>query len=233
MDKKLHALRAAFPYTIPVLTGFLVLGMAYGLLMASAGYGFVWAALVSVFVFAGAMQFIAVGMLAYGFDVAALVVVTFLVNARHLFYGLSMLERYKSTGWLKPYLIFGLCDETYSILCSAEPPPHIDRRLFMFFVTMLNHVYWIVGTIIGALLGGAIPFNVAGVDFALTALFTVIFIGQWQTAKDRIPSCLGVACALVCRLIFGPEQFLIPAMIVILAAVTGLRATLERRQESK
>ena len=225
------ALQAAFPYTIPVLTGFLVLGIAYGILMSSVGYGFLWPALVSVFVFAGSMQFVAVGMLAEGFAPISLLLMTLMVNARHLFYGLSLLERYKNTGWMKPYLIFGLCDETYSILCSTEIPADVDRRWFMFFVTGLNHLYWVSGSAIGGLLGEVIPFDSTGIDFALTALFVVILIAQWQGAKDRLPTLIGIAGAILCRLAFGADRFLIPAMVVILASVTGLRPYLERRQE--
>lgn len=228
-----RALRAAFPYTLPVLTGFLVLGMAYGVLMSSKGYGYYWPGLVSLFVFAGSMQFVAVGMLAGGPALWPVLLMTLMVNARHLFYGLSMLEKFKDVGWMKGYLIFGLCDETYSILCATEPPEGVDRRWFMFFVTLLDHSYWVAGSLIGGFLGMAIPFDSTGVDFALTALFVVILIGQWQGARDRLPNVIGVGGAVLCRLIFGPERFLIPAMLTILLAVTFLRKPLERRQEHR
>ena len=224
------ALRAAFPYTLPVLSGFLVLGMAYGVLMSSKGYGFIWSGLISLFVFAGSMQFVAMGMMAGGLEPVPLLLMTIMVNARHVFYGLSMLGKYRDTGWMKGYLIFGLCDETYSILCSTDPPEGVDRRWFMFFITLLDHFYWVAGSAVGGLLGMAIPFNVAGVEFSLTALFVVIFISQWQGARDRLPSLIGIAGAVFCRLIFGADRFLIPAMLVILLAVTGLRNPLERRQ---
>jgi len=230
-NEKRKAFRAAFPYTLPVLTGFLVLGMAYGILMSGKGYGFFWPGLVSLFVFAGSMQFVAVGMLAGGLTPVSVLMMTLMVNARHLFYGLSMLEKYRNIGWMKGYLIFGLCDETYSILCATEPPEGIDRRWFMFFVTFLNHFYWVSGSLIGGFLGMAIPFDSTGVDFALTALFVVILIGQWQGARDRLPNVIGVAGTVLCRLLFGPERFLIPAMLTILLSVTLMRKPLERRQE--
>lgn len=230
---KIRALRAAFPYTVPVLTGFLVLGIAYGVLMSGKGYGYFWPGLVSLFVFAGSMQFVAAGMLPGGLDPLSILLITLMVNARHLFYGLSLLEKYRNLGWIKGYLIFGLCDETYSILCATEPPEGIDKRWFMFFVTFLNHLYWVSGSFIGGFIGMAIPFNNTGVDFALTALFIVILIGQWQGAKDRLPAVIGISGAILCRLIFGPERFLIPAMLVILLAVTCLRKPLERRQDRR
>ena len=229
-ELKKAALRAAFPYTLPVLTGFLVLGIAYGILMNSKGYGFIATGLVSLFVFAGSMQFVAVGMLADGLQPLSLLLMTLMVNARHVFYGLSMLEKFRNTGWMKAYLIFGLCDETYSILCGTEAPEGADRRWFMFFITLLNHSYWVAGSLIGGLIGRALPFNSAGVDFALTALFVVILTGQWQKAKDRLPNVIGVVGAVLCRIFFGPEGFLIPAMIFILLSVSCLRKPLERRQ---
>ncbi|MDR0469331.1 MAG: AzlC family ABC transporter permease [Peptococcaceae bacterium] len=226
-DARQKALKAAFPYTLPVLTGFLVLGIAYGILMSSKGYGLFWPGLVSVFVFAGSMQFVAVGMMAGGFDPVAVLLMTLMVNARHIFYGLSMLEKYRNTGWMKGYLIFGLCDETYSILCATDPPEGVDRRWFMFFITFLNHSYWVAGSFIGGFVGMAIPFEVAGIDFALTALFVVILIGQWQGARNRLPTVIGVAGSVVCRLLFGSDRFLIPAMLVILLSVTALRKPLD------
>ncbi|MCL2166372.1 MAG: AzlC family ABC transporter permease [Clostridiales bacterium] len=224
------AFLAAFPYTIPVLSGFLVLGFAYGVLMASKGYSFLWAGFASLFVFAGSMQFLAAGMLPEGADPLSLFLITLMVNARHLFYGLSMLEKFRDTGWMRTYLIFGLCDETYSILCATEAPEGIDRRWFMFFITALHHLYWISGSLAGGLVGKALAFNTSGIDFALTALFTVILISQWQGAKDRLPNGIGIAGAVLCRLLFGPERFLLPAMLLILLSVTCLRKPLERRQ---
>ena len=176
------------------------------------------------------MQFVAVGMLAGGFDPLALLLMTVLVNARHVFYGLSLLETYRGTGWMKPYLIFGLCDETYSLLCAQTPPEGVDKNWFMFFVTLLNHSYWVAGSTLGGVLGLAIPFDVTGIDFALTALFVVIFVGQWQGAKDRLPSVIGVASALLCRLLFGPDHFLVATMLLMLLLMTVFRRPLTRRQ---
>ena len=232
-DAIVKAFRAAFPYTVPVLTGFLVLGAAYGILMSSKGYGFFWPGLVSLFVFAGSMQFVAVGMLTGNPEPVSLLLMTIMVNARHLFYGLSLLGKYRNTGWMKTYLIFGLCDETYSIICATEPPEGVDKRWFLFFITFLNHFYWVSGSTLGGFLGMAIPFDSTGVDFALTALFVVILIGQWQAARDRLPAVIGLGGAVLCRLLFGADRFLIPSMLVILLAVTCLRKPLERRQENR
>ena len=206
------------------------MGAAYGVLMSSKGYGFLWPALISLFVFAGSMQFVAAGMLGSGQTLVSVLLVTLMVNARHLFYGLSLLEKYRDTGWMKGYLIFGLCDETYSILCAAQPPEGVEKRWFMFFITLLHHLYWVAGSAMGGILGMAAPFPADGVDFALTALFVVIFIGQWQAARDRLPNVIGVACALFCRMLFGAENFLIPAMLMILLSAACLRKPLERRQ---
>ena len=225
------ALRAAFPYTIPVLSGFLMLGMAFGILMDSKGYGGLWPPLVSAFVFAGSMQFVAVGLLADGFAPVSLLMITLMVNARHLFYGISLLSQYRDTGWMKPYLIFGLCDETYSILCTTQQPQGVDRRWFMFFVTLLHQSYWVLGSGIGSFLGMVIPFSPKGIDFALTALFVVLFLGQWTTAKDKRPSVIGVAGTVLCRLVFGAESFLVPSLLVILLLMTVMRKPLEGGRE--
>ncbi len=225
------ALKAAFPYTIPVLTGFFVLGLAFGILMSSKGYGFFWPTLVSIVVFAGSMQFVAVGMMAGGLEPLSIILMTLMVNARHLFYGLSMLEKYRGTGWMKPYLIFGLCDETYSILCTTEPAEGVDKNWFMFFVTLLNQIYWVVGSTVGGFIGMVIPFDTTGIDFALTALFIVIFLTQWQNIKGRPSALIGIICTVICRLLFGPDGFLIPAMLCILLTVTVLRQPLEKRYD--
>jgi 4-azaleucine resistance transporter AzlC len=223
------ALKAAFPYTIPVLTGFLVLGAAFGILMSTKGYGVLWAVFVSLIVFAGSMQFAAVGMLAGGLAPVPIILVTLAVNARHVFYGLSMLEKYRGAGWMKPYLIFGLCDETYAILCGRPPDEGVDKYWFMFFVTLLNQLYWVAGSALGGLIGMILPFDATGIDFALTALFIVIFLTQWQSAKGRPAALIGIASALACRLLFGAGNFLVPAMLCMLLAVTLLRRPLEKR----
>ncbi len=220
MKTRIDALGAAFPCTIPVLAGFLFLGIAYGILMKSIGYGAGWTFLMSFLVFAGSMQYVGVTLLASSFNPWYALLITLMVNARHIFYGISMLEKFKKSGRLKPYLIFSMCDETFSILCSAKPDKGIDSNWFMFFVALLNRWYWIIGSVLGALLGEFIRFNTKGLDFALTALFVVIFINQWLEQKNHFPAIVGVASSVVCLLVFGQNNFLIPSMLLILIIFT-------------
>lgn len=209
-------LRAAFPITIPVLAGYLFLGIAFGVLMSSKGYGPLWSLGVSLFVYAGSMQFVAVGMLAAGFDPLGTVLMTLMVNARHFFYGISMLGKLQGTGRYKPYLIFALSDETFSILSATEPPEGCNRGKFFFCVALLDQLYWVAGSALGSLFGSLLPFNTTGIDFVLTALFVVLFINQWTQADNHLPMAAGVGCAAGCLVLFGAEQFMIPAMLCLL-----------------
>lgn len=220
MKEKIKALKAAFPHTIPVFTGFTFLGIAYGILMNSKGYGFVWSALFSLIVFAGSSQYVAITFLTSLFNPVYALMMSLMVNARHLFYGISMIDKFKDAGKLKPYLIFGLCDETFSIICSVEPPKDVDKNWFMFFITLLNYTYWVSGSAVGGLLGSIISFDTKGLDFVLTALFVVIFISQWKSQKNHKPAVIGVLCSAVCLVVFGPNNFIIPSMITILIALT-------------
>jgi Predicted branched-chain amino acid permease (azaleucine resistance) len=223
MNNKKMALKAAFPYTLPVLTGFLFIGIAYGVLMSSKGYGFGWSLLMSLVGYAGSAQYVAVTFLTAAFNPVSALLMCLMINARHLFYGISMLQKYKGAGKLKPYLIFGMCDETFSITCCTEPPDGVDRYWFYFFITLLDHFYWVLGSALGGLLGAAIPFNTKGIDFALTALIVVIFVGNWKTQSNRLPAVIGVACSAVCLLIFGQSSFVIPSMAVIITVLTIMR----------
>ena len=217
------AVRAAFPHTIPVLTGFLFLGAAYGILMNSKGFAFYWSILMSAATFAGSMQFVAINLLTSAFNPLAAFFLTLMVNARHLFYGVSMLEQYEKTGWKKWYLIFGLCDETFSIVCSAKIPENIDQNWFYFFVTLL--------TALGALLGALFSFPTTGIDFVMTALFLVILINQWREQSNHLPALIGVLGSIVCLLLFGPDRFLPPAMGLILLLFTLLKKPMEQKGE--
>ncbi len=232
MRDKTNALKAAFPHTLPVLTGFMFLGIAYGILMNSKGYGFGWTVLMSFAAFAGSAQYIAVTFLTTVFNPLYALLMTLIINARHLFYGISLLDKYKNAGRLKPYLIFGLCDETFSVACSTEPPEGVNRNWFYFFVTLLDHSYWVAGSAIGGLLGSVITFDIKGLDFVLTALFVVIFVGQWRTNKNRLPAVIGVLCAVVCLLIFGQSHFIIPAMLAILASLSLFRKGLDEKTDA-
>ncbi|MGI6453065.1 MAG: AzlC family ABC transporter permease [Syntrophomonadaceae bacterium] len=231
MQDKIAALKAAFPHTIPVFTGFIFLGIAYGVLMNSKGYGIGWTVLMSLMAFAGSAQYVAITFLTSIFNPVNALLMTLLVNARHLFYGISMLDKFRGTGKLKPYLIFGLCDETFSILCSTDPPPGVDRKWFMFFVTLLDHSYWVLGSAAGGMLGSMVSFNTKGLDFVLTALFVVIFVGQWKAQKDHKPAVMGVLCSVICLIVFGPGNFIIPSMLAILAVLTIYRKEYAKEQQ--
>lgn len=177
----------------------------------------------SLLAFAGSAQYVAITLLTSIFDPIYALLLTLMVNARHLFYGISMLDKYKGTGKLKPYLIFGLCDETFSIICSTEPPEGVNRNWFMFFITLLDHSYWVLGSALGGLLSYMVSFNTKGLDFVLTALFVVIFIGQWKTQKNHKPAVIGVLCSIICLVVFGQGNFIIPSMIAILVVLTLFR----------
>lgn len=217
------ALKAAFPVTIPVLTGYLCLGMTFGVLMRTIGYGAGWAALMSLICFAGSIQFLAITLLTTVFDPQQAFFLSLMVNARHIFYGLSMLEKYRGLGKVRAYLIFALTDETYSLISSVEPPPGIRRRPFYVWISLLNHSYWVGGTILGNLLGGVLPFNTRGMDFALTALFVVLFMEQWKNRENRGAGVIGIACAVVSLVVMGPGNLVITAMVLILVVLLGGR----------
>ena len=218
MKKK--AFRAALPHTIPIFIGFLCLGMSYGFLMKSKGFGFMYPVMMSLIVFAGSMQFVAVELLLSAYNPWYALVLTIMVNARHLFYGISMLDKYKNTGVKKLYLIFGMCDESFSINCTVTPPGDVDRGWFMFFVTLLNQFYWVLGTALGALLGYVLRFDTTGIEFVMTAMFVVIFLNQWEESKDHRPALIGVGSSLLCLFLFGSEGFIIPAMALIVLCFT-------------
>lgn len=222
------AFSAAFPYTLPVLTGFAVLGAAYGILMQTKGYGPLWSALFSAVAFCGSMQFVAITLLTAAFDPFSAFFLSVLVNARHLFYGVSMLERYKGLGKLRAFLIYTLCDETFSIACSIDPPEGTDRKIFYFFVSLLNYFYWVAGTVLGGLLGSFIMFNTEGLDFVLTALFVVLLLEHLKKAENRIPALVGIGSTAVSLILFGRDNLVVPAMILILLTLAGGRKKLCR-----
>ena len=217
------ALRAAFPATIPVLTGYLCIGMAYGLLMANAGYGVFWALLLSLLCYAGSMEFVAVSLLTAGFDPVQALLMALMINARHAFYGLSMLEKYRGTGWARPFLIFSLTDETFSLVSTLEPLDGATRRDFYFWISLLDYLYRQVGSVLGALIGGLLPFDTTGLDFALTALFIVLFLEQWRKRENRPAALIGLGCTAVSLAVVGADRLVIPAMVLILAVLLGGR----------
>ena len=222
------ALYAAFPNTIPILAGFLFLGMTYGIYMNVSGFSFWYPCLMSLTIFAGSVEFVAVNLLLGAFHPIQALAMTLMLNARHLFYGISMLDRFRGLGLKKIYLIFGMCDETFSINYTAEIPPDVDRGWFMFFVTLLNHLYWVAGATLGGIFGSFITFNTEGLDFVMTAMFVVIFLEQWLKEKRHESSLLGIGLSVLSLIAFGADGFLIPAMLSILAVLTLLRRPLEK-----
>ena len=223
------AAKAAFPYTIPIFAGFWFLGLTYGIYMNVSGFSFWYPMLMSLTIFAGSIEFVTVNLLLGTFIPIQALAVTLMINARHLFYGISMLDRYRGTGWKKPYLIFGMCDESFSINCSAQIPEGVDRGWFMFFVTLFNHLYWFTGSTLGGIFGSFLSFNTKGLDFVMTAMFVVIFLENWLNEQEHTSSLLGLGISLICLLAFGAERFLIPAMLGILAVLTLLRYSPERK----
>lgn len=212
---KAKAFRAAFPHTLPICIGFLFLGMSYGFLMRSKGFSFVYPMFMSLFIFAGSMEFVTINLLLSAFHPLSAFFLTLMVNARHLFYGISMLEKYRHVGWKKAYLIYGMCDESFTINCTVTPPADVDKGWFMLFVTLLNQIYWVSGATLGALLGYIIHFDATGIEFVMTALFVVMFINQWEEASHHKSALTGIACSFICLLIFGGQNFILPAMVSI------------------
>jgi len=227
-SKKWDALKAAFPRTIPVMIAYGSLGMIFGVLMNVAGFNFLYPTIMSLTIVGGSLQFLAVSLLQASFAPAQIVLMTLLLQARHLFYGISMLEKYKGTGWKKPYLIYVLTDETFSITCSAGIPEGIDKGWFYFFTSLLDHAYWVIASLIGGLLGSLLTFNTEGLDFAMTAMFVVIFLEQLMKEKKHYTAAIGLISSLVCLIIFGTDVFLIPTMICMLILLTIFRKPIER-----
>lgn len=223
------AIKAALPHTLPILSGYIVLGSAYGMLMNSKGIPLFWTLFSSIFIYAGSMQFVTVALLASGFDLAGAFMMTIMVNARHLFYGISFLQKFGNMGRIKPYLIFSLTDETFSVLCDVAPPTDVSRKWFYFYISLLNHIYWISGSIIGGILGSVLKLETRGLEFVLTALFVVIFISQWKSVKNHMPAIIGILSSLICRLIFGTNDFIIPSMILTVFTITLIKNPIERR----
>ena len=206
--------KKAFLSTLPVMAGYVVLGTGFGILMSSKGYNPLWSVAMSVFIYAKSIQYLAVDLLAGGAGLITSALTALMVNARHLFYGISMIGKYRDTGKYKPYLIFALTDETYSLNCSGLPEG-VDEPKYYFLVSLFDQCYWVLGSLLGAVLGYVIPFSTEGIDFALTALFVTVFVEQWLSTGDHIPALMGLGASVLCLCIFGPGSFLIPAMALI------------------
>lgn len=213
----------AFKQSVPIMAGYIVLGMGFGVLLKSKGYGVLWAIAMSVFIYAGSMQYVAINLITGGASLIATALMTLMVNARHLFYGISMLDKYKNTGKYRPYLIFALTDETYSLVCSGKIPEGVDRNKYYFLVSLFDQVYWVIGSVIGSVVGSVLNFNTVGIDFSMTALFLVVFVEQWKSTKDHASAITGVAASVACLLFFGAGNFVIPAMISITVILLLMR----------
>lgn len=206
--------KEAFKSSLPVLAGYVCMGIAFGILLAQKGYNALWALFIGLSCYAGSMQFVLINLLATGASMISSALMTFMVNARYFFYGISMIDKYKDRGKLKPFLYFWLTDETYALVCMKEPEG-VDKKKYDLYLSILNQSYWVSGNVIGCLLGSALPFNSTGVDFAMTALFIVIFVEQLMQTNDYLPAAIGVGVSFVCLLLFGPGNFLIPSMVLI------------------
>jgi len=223
LNKKI--IRSALVDTLPVMTGYVFLGFGFGILMYQSGYRVFWSVAMSLLIYAGSMQYVAVSLLTGGADLLTVALTTLVVNARHLFYGISMVDAYKNSGKKKPYLIFALTDETYSLVSQYQDPEGGSRHSYCFWVSLFDHIYWISGTLLGALAGSVLQINLEGIEFVLTALFVTIFVEQWLSEKDHRPAIIGVSVTLGCLLVFGKDVFLIPSMAVIALLLIRMQKT--------
>lgn len=214
--------------TFPVMTGYLVLGIGFGILMEDSGYDLPWVLAMSIFIYAGSMQYLGVSLLTGGASVIQTAIATLMVNARHLFYGISMVDKYADAGKAKPYMIFALTDETYSLVCTGDVPEGVEMHKYNLLVSLFDHCYWVMGSAIGCVLGAVLPFDTTGIDFSMTALFVTVFVQQWMDNKQHFPAICGVVVTALCLLIFGSENFLIPSMILITLILSLGRRFLEK-----
>ena len=227
---KIRALKAAFPQTIPIFTGFWFLGMAYGIYMNASGFSFIYPLCMSLLIYGGSLEFVAVEMLLSPFAPLQTFIMALLIQDRHLFYGLSMLDKFKGLGWKKYYLIFGMCDETFSINCSAQIPDDIDRGWFYFWITLLNQLYWSAAATTGGIIGSLLKINTSGISFVMTAMFVVIFLEQWLKEKEHTSSLVGQTISVLCLIIFGPDSFMVPTMVLVVGLLTLLRKPLTQKE---
>jgi len=228
---KKEMIKTAFIRTLPVMAGYMVLGIGFGMTLENNGYGIWWAFAMSGLIYAGSMQYVAIPLLTSGASLISTALTTLMVNARHLFYGISMIDKYKGAGKKKPYMIFALTDETYSLVCQEDCPKGIDYHTLCLFISVFNQIYWVTGSVLGSLLGAVIPFDTTGVDFSMTALFVTVFVEQWLSTKNHIPAVVGLLSSVVCLAVFGQEHFLIPSMIAITVLMAVLRKIIEKGEE--
>ena len=227
---RIKALKTAFPQTIPIFTGFWFLGMAYGIYMNASGFSFVYPLCMSLLIYGGSLEFVAVEMLLSPFAPLQTFIMALLIQARHLFYGLSMLDKFKGLGWKKYYLIFGMCDETFSVNCSADIPEDVDQGWFYFWITLLNQFYWSAAATTGGIVGSLLKIDTSDISFVMTAMFVVIFLEQWLKEKEHSASLIGLAVSVLCLVVFGPDSFMVPTMVLIVGLLALLRKPLEKKE---
>ena len=221
--KAVKEIQFAFTQTIPVMLGYLFLGIAFGLMLQDAGYCFWWAFFSSVFIYAGSMQFVLVTFLTSGASLLYAAVMTLFINGRHLFYGLSFIEKFRNMGKSYPYMVFSLTDETYSVLCSLKIPEGLNEKRISLWISLLDHSYWVLGSVLGGLMGQLIKFDTTGIDFSMTALFVVIVLNQWLDSEEHRPALSGAVVGILCLLLFGPDKFLLPALSVAALILLGVK----------
>lgn len=222
------AIRAAFPYTLPILFGYGFMGIAFGILLNKSGYGFIWATLIGLLIFSGSMQFVAIGILTTTYDPIACVILTITVNCRYMFYGISLLDLFKPYKLLKFYMIHAITDETYSILCSVKPNKDINAKYFRIAIAVINHIYWVIGCTIGGILGSLIDFNTRGIEFTMTALFIVIAVEQFKSVNKHLPALIGLVIPIICLIIFGTKFFVIMSMLFIIITLLIFKEKIEK-----
>lgn len=227
---RLQAFRAAFPHTIPIFAGYWFLGLTYGIYATTSGFSPIYPIIMAIVIFGGSLEFVTVSMLLSPFAPLQTFVIALMIQARHLFYGISMLDKYKDTGIKKFFLIYGMSDETFSITYTAKTPDGIDKGWFMLFITILDQIYWISGVAIGSLLGSVLTFNTNGISFVMTAMFSVIFLDQWLKDNIHVPGVIGVVSSVICLIIFGPDSFMLPTMVVVIALLTVFRKPMEQKE---
>ncbi len=220
----------AFMQTIPVMLGYLCLGIAFGLMIQNAGYHFIWAFISSLFIYAGSMQFVLVTLLTGGVSLIYAAVMTLFINGRQIFYGLSLIDKFKEMGKYYPYMIFSLTDETYSLLCSVNVPDNLNEKKAFFLISILDHLYWIIGSVIGAIAGQLINFDTTGVDFSMTALFIVIVLDQWRDSESHISALAGFVVGGIFLLILGPDRFLVPSLAVVSLFLIFMRGRMGEKE---
>lgn len=229
----MREVRFAFRQTVPILFTYVFLGIAFGVMMTEAGYAAGWSVLCAVCIYAGSLQIVMVSLLQAGASLPVVAVMTFFINARHIFYGVGFIERFRKMGWRYPYLVLALTDETYSILCSVRFEDGVDENRATFFIALFNQSYWVLGCLLGGLAGQVLPWDLTGIDFSATAFFLVVVINQWRASRSRIPAAVGLTSALVFYLLLGPDRFLIPALSVSVLALAVLKDTVLRREEGR